>query len=152
MTTTGTLCFIERDGKFLMLRKADKLFGGGKWNAPGGKIADGETAETCAAREVLEETGLEAKNLEHRGLLNFFNAGKLDWSVHVFVTHEFNGSPKAGREGELRWIAKDDLPFDQMWEDDQHWLPMMLEGKRFEGNFYFMKDFQKLLKCSIKEL
>lgn len=152
MTINGTLCFVEQDGKFLMLKKADKLFGGGKWNAPGGKVKEGETLEQCAMRETLEETGLNIKNIEKRGVLNFFTGGKFEWSVHVFLSDDFEGQPKSGEEGQVRWIEKGKLPFDSMWEDDRHWLPLLLDGKKFEGWFYFTENFQKLTRWSLKEM
>ena len=27
-----------------------------------------------------------------------------------------------------------------MWEDDEHWLPRMLEGETFSGKFYFESE------------
>ena len=61
MTIQATLCFILHDNKVLLLKKNPGLFGAGKWNAPGGKLQHGETAEHCAKREVYEETGLEVQ-------------------------------------------------------------------------------------------
>jgi len=34
-----------------------------------------------------------------------------------------------------QWFATDAIPFDQMWADDQHWLPLVLQGKRVEAKF-----------------
>ena len=47
-----TLCYLERDGKFLMLfrnRKKNDV-NKGKWIGIGGKFEEGESAEECAAR------------------------------------------------------------------------------------------------------
>ena len=35
------------------------------------------------------------------------------------------------------WVSTDEIPYDEMWEDDRHWLPLMLEGKTFSGAFTF---------------
>jgi hypothetical protein len=32
------------------------------------------------------------------------------------------------------------IPYHEMWQDDQYWLPGMLEGKRFRGYFHFHGD------------
>ena len=56
-TIRAVLCYLKRDRKFLLLLKASGKFGEGFWNAPGGKIELGETAEDAARREVKEETG-----------------------------------------------------------------------------------------------
>ena len=38
------------------------------------------------------------------------------------------------------WADINALPYDQMWEDDRHWLPLLLEGKSFAGFFTFDGD------------
>ncbi len=151
MATDGTLCFIEKDGKFLMQRKESARFGGGKWNAPGGKALDGETPEECAVREVLEETGLKVSGLKKHGVLHFTVEGKPFWSVHVFATGKFEGTPNNGGEGELKWMDKEDLPYAEMWPDDSHWVPLLVKGKKFEGKFDFKEDLKGFREVLLKE-
>jgi len=55
-----------------------------------------------------------------------------------------------GREGRLKWFNVDALPFDEMWEDDQYWCRLALEGTRLEGWFYFSGDFEKLIDHRIE--
>ena len=50
-----------------------------------------------------------------------------------------------GREGRLEWFNVDALPFEEMWEDDQYWYRLALDGTRFEGWFYYSGDFVKLV-------
>ena len=51
---------IVQDGKVLLVkRKYEPL--AGRWSLPGGAVEVGETLETCVAREMLEETGLEVR-------------------------------------------------------------------------------------------
>ena len=54
-----TLCYLERDGKYLMLlrNRKKKDINKGKWIGVGGKFEQGESPEECARREVFEETG-----------------------------------------------------------------------------------------------
>lgn len=148
--TEGTVCFIEKDGKYLMQLKDDKKFGGGRWNAPGGKMKEGENAEQGATREVLEETGLRIRNLKKRAMLNFFNGDEFAWSVHVFTTKDFEGEVRASEEGKLEWMDKNKLPFQQMWEDDMHWVPLVMEGKKFEADFHFKENFKDIFKWSVR--
>ena len=58
-----SLCYIEKDGKYLMLHRVSKKNdeNAGKWIGIGGKFEEGESPEDCAVREVLEETGLTRK-------------------------------------------------------------------------------------------
>lgn len=154
MTTFATLCFPVRDGQVLLLRKADGLWGGGKWNGPGGKLLSGEDPEEGAAREVREETGLLVRDLHFSGLLRFF-FGESDvpaWVVYVFTCQDFSGAPTEGREGILRWYPLDRLPLDHMWEDDRHWLPRLLSGQRLWAEFRFDPDAQRLEDGRVMEL
>ena len=56
----STLCYIEREGKLLLLyrNKKENDPNEGKWIGVGGKIEEGETPDECVLREVMEETGL----------------------------------------------------------------------------------------------
>ena len=90
-TIHAVICYIEResDGKYLLLHKAKEKFGGGLWNAPGGKIETAESAEAATVREVYEETNLKVSNLEKVGELIFFfgeKKEKPDWTA--IVSHE----------------------------------------------------------------
>lgn len=152
MATLGTLCFIEKDGKFLMQLKNDKKFGGGRWNAPGGKTKENESIEQGVIREVFEETGLKIKNPKHSAVLNFYNNQEFAWAVHVFSASDFDGEIKSSEEGELKWMDKDSLPYAQMWEDDKHWVPLIVDGKKFEADFHFRKDFKDIFKWAITEV
>lgn len=70
-----TLCYIEKDGCYLMLHRTKKEndYNHDKWIGIGGKFEDGESPEDCVIREVFEETGLtlEPCDLEYRGIVTF---------------------------------------------------------------------------------
>ena len=61
------LIMVEPSGRFLLLRRAGMLVGGGKWNLPGGHIDEGETPLQGAQRELREETGYAAGELRALG-------------------------------------------------------------------------------------
>lgn len=155
MTIHATLCFILRDNSVLLLKKNPGLFGAGKWNAPGGKLQLDEDLEHCAVREAHEETGLIVRNPIRVGLLKFFKHDKRvspDWTGHVFLAREFQGTLKESREGVLRWFPTAQPPFEEMWEDDRYWFKHAIEGTKFRGNFYFKGDFEKLVDHNIELL
>ncbi len=155
-TIRAVICYICRGDKYLLLLKVKSKFGGGFWNAPGGKIEPGESAEDAARREVLEETGLRVGELSSAGFLEFyFGSGKsiLDWTAEVFKTSNFMGKiEKKGAEGLLKWFDKETLPYDQMWADDRHWLPWLIKDVRFHGVFEFTADSKKLVSAKIDKI
>jgi 8-oxo-dGTP diphosphatase len=152
VTTNAVLCYIRDRGRVLLQRKAEGRFGGGFWNAPGGKIVDGESPEQAAVREVREETGLRVDGLRHCGTIVFYVEGVdgPDIHVHVFEAGEFEGTPTANEEGPLEWIAEDALPYGQMWEDDRLWVPHVLAGRRVRGSFRFSANYGRLLSHELE--
>jgi len=154
MASFATLCYVFRGSKVLLLLKSKGLFGGGKWNAPGGKLVGTEAPEAAAAREVYEETGLKVRELSFHGALNFYlgKCRKLDQTVFVFSSRLARGKLRQSLEGRLEWFAKDQVPYDQMWEDDRVWLPLVFAGKRFVGDFYFSDGYVKLEEYVLEEI
>ncbi len=61
MPQLATICYIDNGKELLMLHRNKKPndVHAGKWIGVGGKIERGETPQECAAREILEETGLK---------------------------------------------------------------------------------------------
>lgn len=151
MITFATLCYVHSQGRVLLLRKARGLFGEGKWNAPGGKMQPKELPEKAAVRETREETGLRISKVTFLGILNFYlgDSKDLDQTVFVFSSNKFTGTLRGGREGELKWCPVAQLPYGEMWEDDRIWLPLLLEGKSFVGDFYFSENYGKLLSHNV---
>jgi 8-oxo-dGTP diphosphatase len=154
MTIVSTVCWIIKDDKVL-LKLANSGISKGKWNAPGGKNFDNESGVDCIKREVFEETGLKIEHPTYHGFLNFFlgkeNKGEPDWITHIFSTRGFSGELKESREGSLKWFELNELPFKNMWQDDLYWVPLLLEGKKFLGNFYFSKDGKELLDFNLED-
>jgi len=152
-TIHGTVCHIFSDGSLLLLRKSTGLFGGGKWNGPGGKLRVGEDQKECAIREVLEETGLTVQEIKQHGILEFYFGSKKepDWIVYVFSTHSFRGIAKSSSEGEVRWFRANEIPYDEMWEDDRYWLPLVTQGKNFRWIFYYDEEGNHLIEHTLTE-
>lgn len=151
MSTIATVCHILKGEKLLLQKKSKGLFGADKWNGVGGKLKPNETPEDCVKREVLEETGLRILNVNFHGILNFYfgNRSERNWIVYVFSTKAFEGKLRSSEEGTLRWFTFEEIPYDEMWQDDKHWLPVLLEGKNFEGDFYFDEEGKKLIDFNL---
>jgi len=132
-----TLCIIHQHPKVLLGMKK-RGFGMGRWNGFGGKVAQSETIEDAAKRELKEEAGIDAENLEKVGVLDF------EWThnteiieVNMFKVKNFLGEPVESEEMRPQWFDIDKIPFDKMWPDDAYWMPLFLAGKKFKGKFLF---------------
>lgn len=138
-TERAVLCFVFDGDRVLLIHKKTGL-GKGKVNAPGGRIEIGETPLQAAVRETQEEVGLTPWELTEVGCLffEFLDGYKLHGTV--FFARSFEGIPAKTREADPFWCCTDSLPYEQMWEDDRHWLPHALAGKRIDGYFVFDDD------------
>ncbi|KAJ8609168.1 hypothetical protein CTAYLR_008408 [Chrysophaeum taylorii] len=136
--TDYTLVECMRGGEVLLGLKKRGL-GVGKWNGFGGKVEVGESAYEGAKRELREECGLEAEDLEWRAMLlfTFRDSGKL-MRVHVFVADKFKGEPVETDEMRPMWFHKSEIPYADMWADDLYWLPKLLAGDKFMAWFDYM--------------
>lgn len=132
----ATLMFVVKDGQVLLIKKLRGI-GMGKINGPGGKIDPGETPEVCVVRECQEELHITPLNPVKMGELWFAMSDIPDIHCHVFMATEFDGEPTQTEEAIPVWTKIEEIPYDLMWEDDQHWLPQMLAGQKFLGKFVF---------------
>lgn len=135
----ATLVFVIQDEQILLIRKKTGL-GEGKINGPGGKVEPGETPEQCAVRECQEELHITPHALEYcgRNLFQFVDGYSID--VHCYRTDQFDGTPTETREALPLWTPLVDIPYDEMWEDDKIWLPMLLDRKPFIARYIFDGD------------
>lgn len=123
----------------VLLGRKRRGFGAGRVVAPGGKIEPGESPEHAAARELWEETGLQARTLRPCGVLTFVFVDDAvhDMRAHLFTTCDVVGTPSDSDELALRWARLDDIPFETMWPDAQHWLPVVLADEVVEATFVY---------------
>ncbi len=140
----ATLCFLtvgDPPHKILLGLKKTGL-GEGKFNGYGGKVEDGEEVETAVMRELFEESGIQitSEQLIKAGVLTFKESGKQDWETHVYVVPLWQGTAVESREMAHHWFTLDNIPYGQMWEDDQYWLPHVLAGKTVVATFCFDKN------------
>jgi 8-oxo-dGTP diphosphatase len=135
----ATLLFVERDGQVLLIHKKRGL-GAGKINGPGGRIEPGETPAQAAVREVEEELLTTPHAPRHCGELFFQFVDGLALHVHVFTSRGCDREPRETDEAIPLWVSRDAIPYDRMWADDPHWLPLMLAGTPFRGYFLFDGD------------
>ncbi len=128
----ASLCFVVRDGQMLLIRKKRGI-GAGKINGPGGKVDPGETMLASAIRETEEEIGVVPVAPELRGMLYFDFVGGTPFECGVYLARDFRGTLIETAEAIPLWHPVDALPYDEMWEDDRAWMPLLLAGKCFRA-------------------
>lgn len=132
-----TLCYIEKDNKYLMLHrnKKENDLNEGKWIGVGGKFEKDETPEECLLREVKEETGLQLTKFQLRAVITFQSDVWETEYMYLFTASEFCGELIDCNEGELRWINKNEILNLNLWEGDSIFLNKMMK----EDNFFTLK-------------
>ena len=133
MTKLSTLCYIEKDGKYLMLHRTMKEndINKDKWIGVGGHFEQDESPEECLLREVKEETGLTLTGYSFRGIITFSAAG---WPVEymcLYTADSFEGTLTECNEGTLEWVDKEQVLSLNIWEGDKIFFRLLLEDAPF---------------------
>jgi 8-oxo-dGTP diphosphatase len=136
------LVFVVKDTSVLLIRKKRGL-GAGKINAPGGRLEPGETPLEAAVRETREEVGITPLDLSYAGVNLFQFVDGYSIHVDVFKARNFEGEPVETEEATPLWTSLDRIPYEEMWEDDRLWVPLVLEGVPFRGRYIF--DGERML-------
>jgi len=116
----STLCYIEKDGQYLMLHRIKKKNDQNqdKWIGIGGGFLEDESPEECVCREALEETGLTLCNPRLLSVVTFVIENGECEHMFLFKCTEFTGELIECDEGVLEWIDKSALYDLDLWEGD----------------------------------
>lgn len=128
-----TLCYIcEGDGVLMLYRNKKKDdINAGKWIGVGGKFLENESPDECVRREVFEETGISPDIFRYCGVVTFiYNDAPAEY-MHVYSAEvDTRQLPKGCDEGDLSWVAKDDIDKLSLWPGDRIFLPLVLNGEQ----------------------
>ena len=133
MVSLSTLCYIEQDGKYLMLHRTVKKndVNKDKWIGVGGHFELDESPEECVVREVKEETGYTLTSYQFRGLVTFISGNGVTEYMSLFTADGFEGAPISCNEGQLEWVNKEDVLKLNIWEGDKVFFKLLNERKEF---------------------
>ncbi len=93
MVSLSTLCYIEKEGKYLMLHRTVKKndVNKDKWIGVGGHFEHQESPEDCLLREVKEETGYTLTSYQYRGIVTFIYGDDVTEYMSLFTADGFEG-------------------------------------------------------------
>ncbi|MCR4890726.1 MAG: 8-oxo-dGTP diphosphatase [Lachnospiraceae bacterium] len=128
-----TLCYLERDGKYLMLHRVSKKndINQDKWVGVGGHFEKDESPEDCLIREVKEETGYSLRNWSYRGIVTFISGTGVTEYMSLFTSDDFTGEEIPCDEGVLEWVSKKDVDGLNLWPGDRIFFRLLAEERPF---------------------
>lgn len=146
-----TLCYIEKDNKYLMLHRVKKEndLNKDKWVGIGGKFEENETPDECLLREAYEETGLTLTDYRLRGIVTFLSDEYEGEYMYLYTATGFSGVMKECNEGNLEWVSIDDVCDLPIWEGDRLFFEELKKDRgfftmklRYEGNVLVESDIR----------
>ena len=146
-----TLCYIEQDGKYLMLHRTKKKhdINENKWIGVGGHAEGTEGPEECLLREVKEETGLTLTSYRFRALITFVSDKQEPEMMCLFTADAFTGKLITCDEGELVWVDKREVPKLPTWEGDAIFLERLLADEERFFTLRLVYESDKLVEKSV---
>lgn len=148
----SSLCYIEKDEKYLMLHRTKKKndINENKWIGIGGKFEADESPEECIVREVKEETGLTLNSYKLREIITYISKTWETEYVCLFTSNDFSGKLIECDEGDLKWINKKDVLNLKTWEGDKIFIDKIQKDDKF-FTIKFEYDEDKLVKYDLVE-
>lgn len=126
-----TLCYIERDGKYLMMHRVKKEhdINKDKWVGIGGHFEADESPEECLLREAREETGLTLTEYKQRGIITFMSDRWQTEYMFLYTASAYEGEIGECNEGTLEWIDKEKVYELPLWEGDKIFFRLLEEQR-----------------------
>ncbi len=149
MVGLSTLCYLEKDNKYLMLHriKEKKDINKGKWIGIGGHFEENESPEECIVREVKEETGYTLNSWKYRAIITFISQKGITEYVSLFTSDDFFGEEIECDEGFLKWIDKDKILDLNLWEGDKIFLELINKQEEFFSLKMVYDENDKLIEA-----
>lgn len=152
--TTGV--YLIKDNKILFLvrkKENDSIHKQGIYLPIGGHVELGESTESCAIREVKEESGIDVHSVDLKGIVYVtgHNSGDKDTIMFLFISSDFSGEPVTGNEGSFEWVELAKVQEANIYPGDKIYLHLMQKHQFFVVEFAY-KGFDLIEHKILKTL
>ncbi|KAG9128063.1 hypothetical protein FRC07_005650 [Ceratobasidium sp. 392] len=133
---------VDEDNNKVLLGLKKEGFGAGNYNPFAGPINDDEDGSAAAQRDLLEQTGLQADNVQFKGIIRVVLPELGGRSLHcsMYKVTKWKGELKETETMIPEWFTPEQIPYAKMFDDDIHWMPLFLQqSKQFAGRVDFAK-------------
>lgn len=140
--TPASYVIFKKDGKILLLKRANTGYYDGNYSLPAGHFDGNETAKSVAVREIQEEVGLQIDpkdlkliHVSHRKSPIPIGHERMDlfFEINRWEGEPINAEPH--KHEEIRWFSADNLPKNIVPEVKQA-IEKSLSGETY-GDFGF---------------
>jgi 8-oxo-dGTP diphosphatase len=126
--TTVVAAIIRRSGRILICRRSAAHAHPLKWEFPGGKVEEGESAPQALGRELQEELDVHARIGDEVERYEFRYPGKRPILLIFYAVTDFSGEPRNCVFDEIRWVAPGELPQFDFLEGDVEFVKRLAGG------------------------
>ena len=132
--TITNMCMVFDGRKVLVQDKKDEDYSGITF--PGGHVEKGESLTDAVIREVLEETGLKISSPQLCGIKDWMREDGTRYMVLFYKTDKYEGTVTSSDEGEVYWIALEDMKKKKLAYGMDKMLEVFLDDNISEYFFY----------------
>ena len=120
---------LEKDGKFLFLKRQNTGYRDGDFGLPSGHLEDDESLEECIIREAKEEIGIDVLEVELLCVVHTHD----DYLDFMFQAKKWEGEIQNCEEekcAEMQWFSLDELP-ENVTPEVKEGVASYLNGDRY---------------------
>ena len=119
--------FVQRDGRFLLCRRALHKSRGGQWEFPGGKLEPGESFAQALERELMEELCIAVRAGEAIAQ-TVYPYPELTVRLRLLTAMIERGEPSLVEHTALRWVTNEEARGMELCPADRILLNRIMEG------------------------
>ena len=117
---------VDDAGRVLIAERPAGKHMAGRWEFPGGKVAQGESEEAALRRELREELGVEV--LDARPMMRLTHRyPDCDVELSMWVVGCYRGEPRPFDGQRLKWVARTQLGGEDILEADRPFVAALVQ-------------------------